>query len=305
MAQAALRIGLVGLDTSHSVAFTKCLNKVDDPEHVGGGRVVIAYPGGSPDFELSISRVPGFRKTLEEEYGVKMVDSPAAVAEACDVLVLGSCDGRVHRKQFEETVGYHRPTFIDKPIAISSADANAIYDLAAKENVPVMSCSALRYAENLVHALKEPGGNGAIIGVDVFGPMAEQPTQPGLFWYGIHSVEVMQRVMGVGCKEVRATRNADGDLISCVYDDGRMALIRGIRGKGHHKFGAVIQREKGYQLVDVSGGKRSYYAGMLDAIMASLPLRKSDVRPDETLEIVKVIEAINESRTSGKEVSVG
>jgi hypothetical protein len=277
---------------------------MDDPEHVGGGRVVVAYPGGSPDFELSISRVAGYQKTLEEDYAVKMVDSPAAVAEACDILVLGSCDGRVHRKQFEQTVGYHRPTFIDKPITTSSQDARAIFDLAARENVPVMSCSALRYAENLLHALKEPGTNGSIIGIDIFGPMAEQETQPGLFWYGIHCVEVMQRVMGMGCKEVRAAMNAGGELITCVYDDGRMASIRGIRGKGHHKFGAVIQREKGYQFIDLSGGKRSYYASLLETIMTTLPLRKSDIRPEDTLEVVKIIEVANESRKSGTAVGV-
>jgi predicted dehydrogenase len=301
MALPALRIGLVGLDTSHSVAFTKCFNKTGDPEHVPGGRVVAGFPGGSADFELSAGRVAGFTKKLQEEYDVKIMGSPAEVAGACDLLVLGSCDGRVHRRHFEETVGYHRPTFIDKPVAVSSADAKAIFDLAAKENVPVMSCSALRYAENLVKALE--GGEGPVLGFDTFGPMAEEPTQPGLFWYGVHQVEMVQRAMGNGCAEVRATRNDDGDLITCLYADGRMASMRGLR-KGHHKFGAVIHREKGFQFVDVSGGKRSYYAGMLDAMMATLPARKTDVRPEETMEIIKIIEAANESRKSGKPVPV-
>ncbi len=301
MAQAAVRIGLVGLDTSHSVAFTKCFNKAGDAEHVAGGTVVAAFPGGSPDFDLSISRVAGYRKTLEEEYGVKMMGSPAEVAGVVDLLVLGSCDGRVHRKQFEETVGFHRPTFIDKPIATSSADAKAIFDLAARENVPVMSCSALRYAENLTKAMKE--GEGPVLGVDVFGPMAEQETQPGLFWYGVHCVEVIERVMGVGCKEVHATKNKEGDLISFVYGDGRMASMRGMR-VGHHKFGAAIHREKGFQFVDISGGKRSYYAGMLDAMMATLPMRKSDIKAEETLEVVRMIEAANEARATGKVVRV-
>ena len=296
-----IRIGIIGCDTSHVPAFTKEFNDPKASGDMAGFRVVAAFPGGSPDFELSISRVGGYRKTLEEEYGVKMMGSPAEVAGAADLLVLGSCDGRVHRKQFEETVGFHRPTFIDKPIATSSADAKAIFDLAARENVPVMSCSALRYAENLVKAIKE--GEGPVVGVDVFGPMGEEKTQPGLFWYGIYCVEVIERVMGVGCKEVRATTNKEGDLISFVYGDGRMASMRGMRA-GHHKFGAVIHREKGYQFVDISGGKRSYYAGMLDAIMASLPMRRSDIKPEETMEVVGMIEAANESRGTGEMVKV-
>ena len=57
---ASLRIGLIGLDTSHVVAFTKLLNDPSNEHHVPNGKVVIAFPGGSDDFELSYSRVEGF-----------------------------------------------------------------------------------------------------------------------------------------------------------------------------------------------------------------------------------------------------
>ena len=52
-----LNIGMIGLDTSHAAAFTKLLNDTSAPFHVPGGRIVAAYPGGSPDFELSWSRL--------------------------------------------------------------------------------------------------------------------------------------------------------------------------------------------------------------------------------------------------------
>jgi predicted dehydrogenase len=298
-----LRIGLVGLDTSHSAAFTKCLNDPKNPEHVPGGKVVAAFPGGSRDFELSWSRVAGYEKQLREEYGVTIMDSPEAVAEAVDLLFIISCDGRVHREHFERTIRFKRPTFIDKPFATSSADAEAIVAKAKESGVPVMSCSALRYAQGLVEALGGGGEKGPIVGCDVFGPMAEQPTQPGLFWYGVHMVEMIETVMGPGCKEVRATKNADGEVIACVWNDGRMANIRGLR-KGHSQFGMTIHREKGFQFVDCSSAKRSYYAGMLDAIMRSLPRGRSDVPAAQTLEIVRIIEAANRSRQSGQAVQV-
>jgi hypothetical protein len=35
-----LKLGIIGLDTSHVTAFTKILNDSSDPKHVPGGKVV-------------------------------------------------------------------------------------------------------------------------------------------------------------------------------------------------------------------------------------------------------------------------
>ena len=78
-----LRIGIIGLDTSHVTAFTALLNDPANPNHVPGGKVVVAFGGGSKDFGLSINRVEGFTKELKEKWAVEMVDSPEACAEVC------------------------------------------------------------------------------------------------------------------------------------------------------------------------------------------------------------------------------
>ncbi len=300
---AELKIGMIGLDTSHVVAFAKCFNKPDHAEHIAGGRVTVAYPGvASADFDLSHSRLGGFTKQLLEDYSVEMVYSPEAVAEQVDLVFIMSVDGRVHRDLFSKTVKYKRPTFIDKPFAVSSWDAEDMVRLAKENHIPLMSCSSLRYAHTLTEALAENGDEfGAIVGCDVFGPMAIQPTQPGLFWYGIHTVEMVNRIMGRGCIEAKATTNADQDLITLTFRDGRMAQIRGLR-KGHSKFGCTIHREKTTQFVNASDVKRSYYSSLLEAIMKSLPNGKSDVELGDTLEIVKIIEAANKSRGNGQAV---
>src|SRR5688572_3464341 len=101
-----LKIGLVGLDTSHVTAFAGLLNDPKHPHHVPGGSIVAAFPGGSPDMELSRSRVEGFTKTLREKFGVEMKETPEAVAEGVDLLFITSVDGRVHREQFERTVKF-------------------------------------------------------------------------------------------------------------------------------------------------------------------------------------------------------
>ncbi|MEX0884008.1 MAG: twin-arginine translocation signal domain-containing protein, partial [Cyclobacteriaceae bacterium] len=43
------RVGIIGLDTSHSVAFTKAFNAEDAASDLGGFKVTAAYPYGSRD----------------------------------------------------------------------------------------------------------------------------------------------------------------------------------------------------------------------------------------------------------------
>ncbi|MFT3789382.1 MAG: Gfo/Idh/MocA family oxidoreductase [Tepidisphaeraceae bacterium] len=295
------RIGLISLDTSHVSAFSKLLNDPTHEHHVPGVRVVAGFPGGSRDFPLSIDRVAGFTEELRRDRGVEIVESPEAVAEKSDLVFLMSCDGRVHRSLFERIARFDKPVFIDKPLATTSADAKAILDLAKSRNLPLMSCSSLRYAQGLSEALAN--GRADILGCDVFGPLNEESRQTGFFWYGVHTVEMMIASMGVGCVQVRCLRMPDNDQLIAVWNDGRVASIRGLRN-AHGKFGITLHRKEGPQIIDASAG-RPYYAGLLRAILASLPNRQTLIPQDEMLHVVKVIEAINVSRSrNGEPVAV-
>lgn len=297
-----LKIGMIGLDTSHAPAFTKLLNDTNEKYHVSGGKVVVAFPGGSPDFELSASRVEGYTNELRDEYNVNIVDSPEAVAEQSDAILLESVDGRVHLEQFKKIAPYGKPIFIDKPFTVSSQDARDIVKIAAESNIPIMSASALRYAEGLSEVLADDE-KGDIFGFDSYGPMAIQPTQPGLFWYGIHTVEMLFATLGKGCKHVTTTTNDDHDLAVGVWEDGRVGTVRGNR-KGNTAFGALVHREKGTQFVDVYAHDKPYYASMLERIMPMFTTGKTPIDPEETLQIIRFIEAANESRETGKTVAL-
>src|SRR5687768_11698117 len=72
--QKGKRIGMIGLDTSHSVAFTKTFNDPNAGPEYGGYKVVAAYPKGSNDIESSVKRIPGYTEEVKK-YGVAIVDS--------------------------------------------------------------------------------------------------------------------------------------------------------------------------------------------------------------------------------------
>jgi predicted dehydrogenase len=294
-----LTVGLVGLDMSHALEFTRRLNDPDNLEHVPGARVIAGWPGGSKDFPLSWSRVGKFTAEVRDKFGVAILDSPEAVAERVDLVLITAADGRVHRLLFDRVLPFKRPMFIEKPLTTCSHEAREMFRIAEEAGVPLMSCSTARFGEPLHAALA--ADLGAIIGCDVFGPMPEEPTQPGLFWYGVHSIEVLNVVMGRGCRQVRAWRSDDADFMMATWDDGRLATFRGLR-KGEWKFGMTLHRERGVQFVDLI--HNSWFSQTLTLMLASVRQGRSPVDFEDTLEIIRIIEAANASRVSGLAVEL-
>jgi hypothetical protein len=96
---AEIKIGMIGLDTSHVIAFTELINNPTNKQHVPGGKVVAAFKGGSPDVESSASRVEGYTQQLQQKYGVKIVPTLEELCREVDAVLLESVDGRPHLEQ--------------------------------------------------------------------------------------------------------------------------------------------------------------------------------------------------------------
>src|SRR5438093_13347912 len=60
------RIGIIGLDTSHCIEFTKVLNDPVAGPEFAGYKVVSAYPKGSNDIESSVTRIPGYIEEIKK-----------------------------------------------------------------------------------------------------------------------------------------------------------------------------------------------------------------------------------------------
>src|SRR5262245_46434551 len=114
-----IRLGMIGLDTSHVIAFTKALNDPNNPEHVAGARVVAAFKGSSPDIESSVDRIEGFTAELREKWNVEIVNDIPTLCKKVDAVLLESVDGRPHLEQVRPVFAAGKPVFIDKPLAAS------------------------------------------------------------------------------------------------------------------------------------------------------------------------------------------
>jgi hypothetical protein len=291
------RVGIIGLDTSHSVAFTKLLNDPAAAPDLGGFRVVAAYPKGSNDIEVSVSRIPGFTKEMES-LGVPIVSSIEELLDKVDVVLLETNDGRLHLEQALPVLKAGKKLFIDKPIAAALPDVISILEAAKHFKVPVFSSSSLRYFENAGDI--EQGRIGKVMGADTFSPATLEKTHSDLFWYGIHGVETLFTVMGTGCKSVKRVYTDETDIVIGLWNDNRIGTFRGIRS-GKKDYGGVVFGDKEILTIKPADGYRALVVKIAEFFQTGKP----PVTSEETLEIYAFMAAAEESkRQDGASVSL-
>ena len=291
-----LRVGLIGLDTSHVIAFTSILNDPAHKNHVPGARVVAAFKGGSPDIESSWSRVDEYTRQLKEQYGVILYESIREMCRHVDAVMLESVDGRPHLEQARPVIAAGKRLYIDKPMAGSLKDVLEIFRLAHEADVPVFSSSSLRYGKSTQEV--RHGSLGRVIRAETWSPAHLEKAHPDLFWYGVHGVESLFTVMGTGCQTVTRGTTEDGRIeVNGQWDGKRTGVFR----ESTSGYGGMAYGEKGSSPVGAYDG----YHPLVAEIVAFFQSGEPPVTAEETIELFAFMEAADESkRLGGKTVSI-
>ena len=187
----------------------------------------------------------GFTRDLREKYGLKIVGSIDELLSDVDVVLLESVDGRPHLEQARPVLKAHKPVFIDKPLAGSLSDAIAIFELARETNTPCFSSSSVRFSEG-IDAVLQNAKLGEIVGCDIYGPCSLEEHHPDLFWYGIHGVEGLFKILGMDCQSVSRTQTKKSELVVGVWSGDRVGTYRGVKRQwGPYQFGGTVFGTKG------------------------------------------------------------
>lgn len=286
-AELGKRIGIIGLDTSHVTAFTKALNAPETSQYAGY-KIVAAYPRGSKDILSSTERIPAYT-TEVQKYGVEIVSSIQDLLTKVDVVMLETNDGRLHLEQALEVLKAGKRMFIDKPIAASLKDAEAIFTASEKYKVPVFSASSLRFSPSAQEI--RAGKVGKVIGADAYSPMKIEKTHPDLFWYGIHGVETLFTMMGTGCKQVNRYINEEQEVVVGVWNDGRIGTFRGLKN-GKQEYGGTAFGSNSVAHLGPYGGYDPLLIKIIEFFQTGIP----PVSKEETLEIFAFMEAADASK---------
>jgi hypothetical protein len=291
-----IRLGIIDFDTSHSIEFTRRFNHVgvDVEQFVDGARVVVGWPGSS---EMSPERIPGFTEQIEA-CGVELVDAPADMLGRIDAVIVHSICGTGHLERVRPFLEAGIPAFVDKPFACSLEDAHRMIGLAREHNTVVYSTSALRFSEDVTEFERRLSDYGALRGIVCYGPAKRAAGNPGLFHYGIHTVEVLYALMGPGCEKLSTTFCEETEVITACWHDGRIATLRGNRqGSTAYGFLAFCERAVVHQPVSA----RYAYRNVCRSIVQTLETGQPTVPNEVTLELMQFILASLESeRRSGE-----
>ena len=289
------RIGIIGLDTSHVTAFTKTINQSGRPEFEGF-EIVAAYPTkGSADLPSSIDRLEGFTKQISD-MGVEIVNSIDELINKVDVVLLESVDGRRHLEEAIPVLKAGKRMFIDKPVAHDLPSAIAIYEAAEKYNTPVFSSSSTRFAPASVEIVKGKDSVGEVLGATTYGPAAIAIGHIDMANYGIHAIESLFTLMGTGCKEVTRSNSPVGDVVTGVWDDGRIGTFYATPKDGKAVFGGTVHGSKGVEgNIEILAG----YDPMLVEVVKFFKTGNVPVTSAQTIEIFAFMEAADESRRNG------
>ena len=286
---ADLRIGIIGCDTSHVLAFTESLNNPAEKDHVPGGKIVAAFRGGSLDIPSSASRLGEYTAKLKDQYGVKFYDTIEELCQNVDAVCLESLDGRPKLAQVRPVLKAGKPVFLDKPMAGSLTDVLEIFRLAKLAKVPLFSSSSLRFASNSVAARN--GAIGRVKYAETYGSCEMEPHHPDLFWYGVHGTEALFTVMGKGCQTVQRGTTADGKIeVLGLWRGGRKGVLREDNG-----FHGLAKGANGEMAVGAFDG----YRPLVQEIIKFFQTGVAPVKPEETIEIFAFMEAADESKRLG------
>ncbi|MGC9326321.1 MAG: Gfo/Idh/MocA family protein [Candidatus Hinthialibacter sp.] len=287
-----IRIGMIGLDTSHVVAFTRMLNDSNHPDHIPGAKVVAGFKGGSPDIPSSINRVEGYTEQLKNDWGVTIYDSIDELCQNVDAVMIESVDGRPHLEAAKKVIAAGLPFFIDKPVAASFQDVFEIARLAKKAGVPWFGGSSLRWWSGMQEALN-PDKVGRVLGCDAFSPCSYEEHHPDLFWYGVHGVSLLYAAMGPGCRQVTRIHTDGADVVVGVWEDGRIGTFRGTRA-GKHSYGARIYGSEGN--ANVEGHS---YKGLVEQLVRFFQTKESPLSAEEIVEMYAFMEYADHSKEQG------
>ena len=322
------KIAILGSDNSHSERFPEILNVSSHPDYWEDSSATVHAIWGEDDART---------REVAEKFSIpKVASSPEeAVADASMVFVV-SRHGGLHLDLARVAIDTRKPVFVDKPFTVSPDDARELVALAEDAAVPMVSFSTLRYGSDTVDFKHRMSEIGPVRYASYTGPTSRRNDYGGLFFYPVHTVEIMLHLHGINVKSVYAIEHPAGAVKSnitatCSYDDGTLVTLAFIGDGAYHfhkraigaegiidsskderdlsadalSFGRAVGQAANRPSTSMSRGMAAdhYPNGVREAVRVLRGEKTSDISPTQMIRAVQVCNAIEESLNTGRAIN--
>jgi predicted dehydrogenase len=281
-----LRLGAIGVDSSHLPEFTK---RIAELNRRGETRCRVTAFWRASEQDMPVEQVDAWVAEARSQ-GAEPVDDLETMLDQVDGVMVLAVAGHKHLALAEAAIRRGLPTYIDKPLACHVAEARRIRQLAIEHDTPCYSASSLRFATEPESIDRD--SLGELKAVDAFGPGELHPLMPGVLFYGVHTIEMVDAIWGPGVEAVAAEHHADRDLVRLRYADGRFANLR-LERAGAYDFGATVHGEQAITSFKVDFA--NVYDRLVDALAQFFETHEQPVTLERTVENVAVMVAANAS----------
>lgn len=282
-----IRIGMLGADSTHTEAYARLM-----------------APGGPFADRARVVKLWGedraqARHKAEQCDIMEVVEHPADAVSGVDAVMVVHRYGDDHPAA-RLALQARLPTFVDKPFTNDLTSARTLVETAREQGIPLMSCSALRYAPEVQAAQTELARLGGPRLVTATGPAAgafPDPRARHPFFYCVHAVEMLHTLAGPGAVAVTTHRTPAVDVAVVTYADDRRGVVNLLRSSPP-VYHAQVYAEQGAARVAIQD-HAAYYRETLARILTMFETGEPPFPIDWALEVMAILTAIDRSVAEG------
>lgn len=284
-----MKIGIIGAENSHTASIAKVVNV---EKRIRGAQVTHVW-GETRAFALKaaeIGQIP------------QIIKNPADLVGQVDGAVVDHRHGKFHLPAAKALLEARIPLFIDKPFCYRLAEGRRFLARAAELKVPVCSFSTLPKQESFRSLQKEARQLGPIHTVITSGSCDIRSKWGGIFFYGIHQVDMIVRLLGYEIGHAQVIKGAGTNHEAVLtFAGGALGVMNLVTGGAH--FHVSVIGEKGRLDRAITYDQSPYLTGVRE-FTGMFKSGKSPETTQSMLAPVAALEALEKSVATGRRVKV-
>ncbi|MCK4626001.1 MAG: Gfo/Idh/MocA family oxidoreductase, partial [Phycisphaerae bacterium] len=282
-----IRIGIVGAENSHSAAIAKTLNI---GKKVPGCRATVIW-GETDKFAKDAAKAGAIPKIVK-----RTTDMIGEI----DAVIIDHRHAKYHLSAAEPFLKARLPMFIDKPFCYRLAEGKKFLARCRRAKVPVTSFGAMPMQRCFAHFRRDANRGGAVRAVSSIGPCDLDSPYGGIFFYGIHQVEMLVEAFGTDVSAVSVARAGKGKdaAATLFFRSGLVATMHCLTG-GATGFQITATKDTGPLGRKIISDADSYLTG-IRTFYKMFKTGKEPLDHKRILAPVAILEAMEKSVKTGK-----